>query len=433
MIRFPELFFSGFNWAKPANAAPKSDISEVIDLLECYRTLHDYSVLSLEFVPESHISIRLRDEMTLVPYLKGKVCGCIPIPGKPPKRGRNLKEPWSVRSPEVVISSPNVVEALEQLSRIWRDRFAKSILISAPPGSGKEDFALSIPYGAGRNAERIRSLALAVKETEVLEQQLFGRKQGDGDIEDGLIAQASGGALFLDEAHYPRDGAGIRGSLLRPLEAGDYLPVGSNVARSVGDVLFVFASSLPLTGDKSIATLEPRDFWTRMTHVIDVKHPLDFGSTGGVSPQLVVGHFFKIFWWRSAERYFNREIDLSDVFPKRYAPEQPHTLPKDVLKHRQLSELLDQERLEEYVKTFSNSIRREGSVVRRKLATISIRGIRTMVARLFSEAATLVVRGKGLEGWDYAREAENTIEEIRAIAELKKSAVTPGAKNKRKK
>jgi len=179
-------------------------------------------------------------------YPRGRICGTIPIPGKGSKEKH--KEPTGVNTPEVVVVSPVAAEALDELSRIWQDPFAKSVLISAPPGSGKEVFAHSIPYGNNRPTENLQTLSLATDDQQGLLRQLYGKEREDGSIEEGLIAKAAKSMLFLDELHQPKNigDSTIRASLLRPLESDEFFPVESNRRQKVNDVLFVMATSKTL-------------------------------------------------------------------------------------------------------------------------------------------------------------------------------------------
>ncbi len=165
------------------------------------RCKHHYEVIRIE-QNDKKISVIIRDEAVITEYPKGAICGCIPVPGKCPRKERR-KEPEGVNSPEVVVTSPVVGEALEQLSRIWQDPYAKSVLISSPPGSGKEVFASSIPVGNGRPADKVFSLSMASDDQKGLERQLYGFAHPDGSVQEGLIAKASDAALFLDEVHQP--------------------------------------------------------------------------------------------------------------------------------------------------------------------------------------------------------------------------------------
>lgn len=363
MLLFPELFSLTRALNKPLT---KQDAKQAREILESHRVRYEYKLEGYER-KDHEISLGFKIKAQLVPYFRGAICKSLPIPGREkPTSGSPLDDPKRIDGPEIVTSSPNVAKTLAELSRIWQDRFAKSVLLSAPPGSGKERLAQSIGPGSGRDAKRMQQIALATEDQGSLERQLFGVRREDGSVEEGLIAQAAGSVLFLDEAHYPPDGLGIRAKLLRPLEANEYFPVNSTLAQSVDKVLFVFASSLPLDADgPCLARLEPQDFWTRMTHVLNIKHPLDFkdapkkdtprkGAPKKDEPKneklkQTLRDFLAFFWWDSAERTFDIRLGYSELRPE--VAESGTSLnagtanQAERLKQKQLNLLFDTERL----------------------------------------------------------------------------------------
>ncbi len=246
---------------------------EFKNMLKYHRQWKEARVLEFTTRPNGRLSIQFAVTMKLAPYDKGRMCNCIPIPGKAPKIKR--ESDLSVDSPEIVLASPLVEADLERMSQIWQDHSAKSVLVCGPPGSGKENLTMSVPYGSGRNTEGMQALSLAECELDQTLRRLFGFRRDDGSISPGLIEQAKESSLFLDEAHQPEDNPGARAALLRVLEAGTYYPIGSDKAEDVEKVLWLFASSRDLAGPNSIGKLEPPDFWTRMSHVVQVRHPLD--------------------------------------------------------------------------------------------------------------------------------------------------------------
>jgi len=411
VLVYPQLFF--VRPKAPANVKRLTSLRDEISLrrtfylLQSHRILHEYTVLQYSTADNGAFSVRLREKNTLVPYPKGRICKCIPIPGPHRKHGtsgqgqgaRSEREPLAVMTPEVVIESPHIVKALKQLSRVWQDKFAKSVLISAPPGSGKENFANSIPYGNGRRADTFRTVSLASGDKTGIETQLYGRRRDDGSIEEGLISQAAESALFLDEVHQPEDNPEIRASLLRPIEADEYYPVGSNKAEPVRNVLFILATSRSLQRrgtSKTIRDIKPVDFWTRMTHVIEIDHFLQIADTPeeDFPPSWrsdALRALFKFFWWQRFEQFYGQQPALADVGLWRNASMISYT-GAEILFHRQAIVLLDEDMLKDRADQFADSVISIQGISH--LPQLSIRGLRSIVTRVFSIAASLVASGQ---------------------------------------
>jgi transcriptional regulator with AAA-type ATPase domain len=238
------------------------------------RILHRYHVIDFPTKRLSrNITIKLRDDVEMVEYLKGRICGCIPIPGAGVDRKSEdwRTEPEHVNSPEVVVASPAVSDALVRLSRVWQDPFAKSVLLASPPGSGKEQYAKSIPFGNGRRTENPQTLSLANCDQNEVQRRLFGYTRSDGSICKGLIELSQGSALFLDEVHQPgptREQGTARAALLRPLENDEYFPVGCDELQRVKNVLLKVLYServklsvaLPQSGNSNLISDERSRF-----------------------------------------------------------------------------------------------------------------------------------------------------------------------------
>ncbi len=126
---------------------------------------------------------------------------------------------------------------------------ARHVLLAGPTGTGKELAARAIasmtaadsgvpPKLLAHNAARFSSAEEAAA-------TLFGvgaRVFSGVDERAGLIAQAHGGALFLDEVHNLP--ARVQRSLLRVIEDGQTARIGE-AATAPADVRFIFASNAP--------------------------------------------------------------------------------------------------------------------------------------------------------------------------------------------
>lgn len=406
LICFPELFLN-------RNGRIRRAVEEFFHRLLHVRCKHHYEVLRVE-QDDDKIRVTLRDKAVITEYVKAAVCGCIAVPGQCPRKEKR-SEPEGINSPEVVVTTPVVRNALVQLSRVWQDPYAKSVLISSPPGSGKEVFANSIPVGNGRPPDKVFALSMASDDQRGIERQLYGFGRADGSVQDGLIAMASGAALFLDEVHQPEKDktSAARASLLRTLEAGTYFPLESLQRRDVQNVLWVLATSKTL---EQLAEFKPVDFWTRMTHAMRIPHPLDLDAPESDrrpeadKPELmarVVADFFRSFWWDLCDKQY--EIDPSG---------NPNSLRTDVIpaywrQRSMLRVIVDEdgkpvtgERVRLFASGFLENLRQR----RMRPHEFSVRGIRNMVMRLFAIAWSNVAQGR--EPWDSDEAFENDVKKI---------------------
>lgn len=394
-----------------------------IDRLRYSRFIHRYHVT--DFQPDKNsgnIIITLRDDMEIHEYVKGRICGCIPIAGQTPKKhSRNwLQEPAGVNSPEVVIISPAVSEALTSISRIWQDPFAQSVLISAPPGSGKEQYAKCIPSGNGRKMENLQTLSLADSNHIETQRRIFGYIRSDGSACEGLLAAAKDGAIFLDEVHQPgksAENAATRAALLRPLESREYFPHGCNEIHKVENVLFVMATSKILV---DLEDYEPQDFWTRVTHTVQIRHPFDLASVTDNSEksklmERVAAKFFAFFWWGRVSQHCLVSISSFKSNAKL------KTDSVGMFSHRQAQVLLNLIRngtAETFGRLFIEHCNKNNILPHQ----FSIRGVRSLVTRLFSIAAFAMAKSEddlfeSSGGFDKCLEV--AFGEIKHIAKIK--------------
>lgn len=105
-----------------------------------------------------------------------------------------------------------------------------SVMLCGESGTGKELTARAIHQFSDRSTGPFVAVNVASLSTTLAESELFGHVRGSftgaDDSRSGLLAQANGGTLFLDEvADIPLP---IQTKLLRALDHGEVLPVGSN-------------------------------------------------------------------------------------------------------------------------------------------------------------------------------------------------------------
>lgn len=73
------------------------------------------------------------------------------------------------------------------------------VLITGPAGSGKETAARLLHQWSPRAARPFVVVAAATMNPERVEEELFGREEGDVPVRTGLLELANGGTLFIDE------------------------------------------------------------------------------------------------------------------------------------------------------------------------------------------------------------------------------------------
>lgn len=122
--------------------------------------------------------------------------------------------------------------------------FEITVLILGPNGAGKESIAQRIHYSSERKEKPFLAVNCAVIPKELAPTLFFGHVKGtftgaDTDKE-GFFDTAKGGTLFLDEVGTLS--MEVQGMLLRILQEGTYMPVGSNRERS-SDVRIVAATN----------------------------------------------------------------------------------------------------------------------------------------------------------------------------------------------
>ena len=146
----------------------------------------------------------------------------------------------------IVGNSDAIRREIKRLQKIAKSK--STILIVGETGTGKELFAQAIHQNSPRSGKPFKVLNCAAVSSTLLESELFGHVKGafTGAIMDrkGLVQAADGGTLFLDEiGDMPTE---MQAKLLRTLDTGEVLPVGTNDVRYF-DVRFVAATNHDLS------------------------------------------------------------------------------------------------------------------------------------------------------------------------------------------
>ncbi len=312
---------------------------------------------------------------------------------------------------QLLLSSNNVCRAIHKLSEVWNDPTAKSIFILAPPGSGKEILASSI-YDFRKFDGEYVSYALSPDSNlaETNQKMLFFRDMSDAEagaevvaminqelkddakliknIRDGLIFKARKGVLFLDEIDKDKEGK-TRSGLLRLLENDEFAVYDTTLVIKMPNSItpvYVFAGSKTLSG---LLELEPSDFWTRIGHFVEMKHPLACATKD--EQFSICQDYFLMFWNRHLPKFFQR----SHLLPVPFFPKQYKTS-RRFLHQYSLGlfwALMDDNVKCNLSKIFSNSVLSDDS----NPEEISIRNIRSIVGRVTFSIVELVLYDKNFE------------------------------------
>ncbi len=142
----------------------------------------------------------------------------------------------------IIGTSDIIQKEIKRLKKIARSK--STVLIVGETGTGKELFAQAIHLNSPRAGKPFKVLNCAAVSETLLESELFGHVKGSftGAVANrkGLVQSADGGTMFLDEiGDMP---LAMQAKLLRTLETGEVMPVGSNDTL-YADVRFVAATN----------------------------------------------------------------------------------------------------------------------------------------------------------------------------------------------
>jgi len=142
------------------------------------------------------------------------------------------------------------------------------ILIQGPSGSGKEVIARCIHATSDRVGAPFSVLSCAAVRPDNMEVMLFGEQTPDGLIMPGMLADADGGVVLLDEiADLPIE---AQAKMLRFIQEGAFTPVGASQPVSV-DIRVMASSSRDLQKMVREGTLR-EDLYFRL-NVVPINAP----------------------------------------------------------------------------------------------------------------------------------------------------------------
>ena len=148
-------------------------------------------------------------------------------------------------APRLVGRCPAVMQLVEKIDTIADTQAA--VLLTGESGTGKELVARMLHERSGRHEQPMVVVNCAAVPPSLIEAELFGHERGafTGAVKkrEGRFKAADGGTLFLDEiGETPLE---TQAKLLRVLQEGEIVPVGSNASIKV-DVRLVSATNRDL-------------------------------------------------------------------------------------------------------------------------------------------------------------------------------------------
>ena len=142
---------------------------------------------------------------------------------------------------ELVGSGPAMAALLETIDQVAAS--SAPVLVTGESGSGKELVSRAIHNRSARRTAPFVAVNTSAIPAELLEAEIFGHVRGGftgaAQTRKGLVTEASGGTLLLDEiGDMP---LGLQAKILRVLQLGEVRPIGSDRAHLV-DVRVIAAT-----------------------------------------------------------------------------------------------------------------------------------------------------------------------------------------------
>ncbi len=203
----------------------------------------------------------------------------------------------------IIGNSPALIAAIERAVKVAPINL--SVLVTGESGSGKEFFPKIIhTFGARKHKKYIAVNCGAIPEG-TIDSELFGHEKGSftGAISSrkGYFEEADGGTIFLDEvAELPLT---TQARLLRVLETGEFLKVGSSVVQKT-DIRIVAATNVDLLKAVEKGKFREDLYYRLSTVVINVPSLHDRGDDIVLLARKFASDF--------SEKYLTAPITFSD-------------------------------------------------------------------------------------------------------------------------
>ena len=139
---------------------------------------------------------------------------------------KKVADKYSIEN--ILGSSPAILEAKELAGKVAETD--TTVLLLGETGTGKEVFAQAIHQSSHRRSQPFVAVNCSAFGKDILESELFGHKIGafTGAVRDkrGLLEEANGGTIFLDEIGEMN--IDLQAKLLRVLETSEFFKVGDS-------------------------------------------------------------------------------------------------------------------------------------------------------------------------------------------------------------
>jgi two-component system NtrC family response regulator len=135
--------------------------------------------------------------------------------------------PFTIKRNNIIGNSRAINASLQQVAQVAKSN--SNVLLTGETGTGKELFAWAIHHNSARANENFVIVDCTILTETLVEEILFGHEKGAftgaDKIRAGLIAQADGGTIFLDEiGELPYS---VQKKFLRVLQEHRFRPLGS--------------------------------------------------------------------------------------------------------------------------------------------------------------------------------------------------------------